>query len=179
MLFFSLFDEVTQSVSWLPWNFSTWLLKINHTEKTVSCLLCHNRKNKMHYIKVGRKKKKSFTRRTKNKGAMLANSRKMSVLCKEGLTIKDALMPLSRSGFVFHVQGSELMHIAGMFLQNRNVSSRAQCVKGRPTIFTVGPTWWTLVQRLTEVSVSLWSLCKTKFTPLWNGISRAVFIKQM
>lgn len=67
-----------------------------------------------------------------NKGVTLTKSRKISVLCKEGLTIKDALMPLSKSGFVFHVRGSELMHIAEMFLQNTNASSRAQCVKGRP-----------------------------------------------
>lgn len=106
------------------------VLTIYHTETTVSCLLFANRKNTMHCIKV--EKKKSFTRQMENKGVTLAKSRKISVLCKEGLTIKDALMPLSKSGFVFHVRGSELMHIAEMFLQNTNASSRAQCVKGRP-----------------------------------------------
>lgn len=38
------------------------------------------------------------------------------------------------------------MHIAGMFLQNTNASSRAQCVKGRSIISTRGLTWLTLAR---------------------------------
>lgn len=86
-------------------------------------------------------KKKKFHKTDGEQRCHVGQSRKISVLCKEGLTIKDTLMPLSKSGFVFHVQGSELMHIAGMFLQNTSASSGAPCVKRRPICSTVGLTW--------------------------------------
>lgn len=120
------------------------ILRINHTEyrnSIVSIVPQQEKHDALH--KSGKKKKK---RQTKCKGVTLANSRKISVLCKEGLTIKGALMPLSKSGFIFHVRGSELMHIAGMFLQNTNASSRAQCVKGQSIISTIGLTWLTLAR---------------------------------